>query len=63
MINLCSVGVRPCRDEVRLELEWKEGHPIIHNYGHGGSGWTIVWGCADDVVHLAKLALQSPSKL
>ena len=38
-------GLRPYRPEVRLE---KEGN-IIHNYGHGGSGYTLSFGCAEEV--------------
>lgn len=41
-------GFRPERDEVRLE---REGN-VIHNYGHGGAGFTVSWGCAYDVLAL-----------
>ncbi|MEU7629720.1 FAD-dependent oxidoreductase [Nocardia sp. NPDC049220] len=42
------VGLRPGRGEVRLELDRAvlAGIPVIHNYGHGGSGITIGYGCA-----------------
>ncbi len=43
-------GLRPYRPTVRLERE--EGTNIIHNYGHGGSGYTLAFGCAADVVKL-----------
>ena len=28
---------------------------LVHNYGHGGSGFTLSWGCARDVLNLATL--------
>lgn len=48
------VGLRPGRDEVRLERQLlsksgKEMH-VVHNYGHGGCGVTLFWGCAQEVV-------------
>jgi D-amino-acid oxidase len=42
-------GLRPVRDRVRVEREGR----IIHNYGHGGAGYTLSWGCAEDVLSLA----------
>jgi len=46
-----KVGLRPKRTSIRLE---KEG-AIIHNYGHGGAGFTVSWGCADAVLKLLNL--------
>jgi D-amino-acid oxidase len=40
-------GIRPYRPEVRVEHE--KGTNIIHNYGHGGSGFTLAFGCAEEV--------------
>ncbi|MCA9917585.1 MAG: FAD-dependent oxidoreductase [Anaerolineales bacterium] len=49
------VGLRPGRTEVRLELETvATGSAVIHNYGHGSIGHTLAWGCAAEVVALAK---------
>ncbi|KQV67634.1 amino acid oxidase [Nocardioides sp. Root122] len=45
-----KVGLRPSRATVRLERE----DDVIHCYGHGGCGVTVSWGCADDVVELAR---------
>ncbi len=42
------VGLRPYRLEVRLERAGR----IIHNYGHGGAGFTLCWGCAEDAAAL-----------
>ena len=47
-----AVGLRPCRDLVRVEREEIQGTPVIHNYGHGGSGVTLSWGCAAEVLEL-----------
>jgi D-amino-acid oxidase len=46
------VGIRPCRSAVRLEAESVDGVRVVHNYGHGGSGVTLSWGCAEEVVAL-----------
>ncbi|MEV6287449.1 FAD-dependent oxidoreductase [Kribbella sp. NPDC051770] len=48
------VGLRPGRPEVRLERDEQliPGVPVVHNYGHGGSGITLGWGCAQDAVSL-----------
>ena len=48
-----TVGLRPSRTEVRLEEEDIGGRRVIHNYGHGGAGVTLSWGCADEVVSIA----------
>jgi len=45
------VGLRPARKGgIRLEKDAKWN--IIHNYGHGGSGFTVSWGCAREVLLL-----------
>jgi hypothetical protein len=51
-----QVGLRPYRDDgVRLESEkTNDGMTIIHCYGHSGSGVTLSWGCAKDVVQLVR---------
>lgn len=45
-------GLRPCRPSVRLEAETRGAMCVVHNYGHGGAGVTLSWGCADEVVRL-----------
>ena len=40
------VGLRPARPEVRLEVQELEGTRIVHDYGHGGNGVALSWGCA-----------------
>jgi D-amino-acid oxidase len=47
------VGLRPGRNAIRLEAEsLPGGRKIVHNYGHGGAGVTVSWGCAETVVEL-----------
>ena len=48
------VGLRPGRHEVRLEVTHEGGLPLVHNYGHGGSGYTLSWGCAREVVRMVQ---------
>jgi D-amino-acid oxidase len=50
------VGLRPFRKSgVRLGREkLRDGRAVIHNYGHGGSGFTLSWGCAEEVLGLSR---------
>jgi D-amino-acid oxidase len=53
------VGLRPGRPEIRLELDDAAPGPArVHNYGHGGSGITLSWGCAEETLHLVRQALE-----
>jgi D-amino-acid oxidase len=49
------VGLRPFRRSgVRLERDrLADGRAVIHNYGHGGAGFTLSWGCAREVFEAA----------
>lgn len=50
-----TVGLRPGRSVVRLEAEQlSDDCLVIHNYGHAGIGFTLSWGCAEDVVQLVQ---------
>jgi D-amino-acid oxidase len=51
------VGLRPFRKSgVRLERDrLRDGRTVIHNYGHGGAGFTLSWGCAREVLDPATL--------
>jgi len=50
------VGLRPGRKSgVRVAAEkLRDGRTVIHNYGHGGAGFTLSWGCAQTVFELAR---------
>ncbi len=48
-----NVGVRPYRKSgIRLEPELMQGKVLIHNYGYGGSGLTLCWGGAEEVLSI-----------
>jgi D-amino-acid oxidase len=49
------VGLRPFRRSgVRVErAQLRDGRVVIHDYGHGGSGFTFSWSCAEAVARIA----------
>lgn len=53
-IAVCS---RPFRAAgPRIEAERFGRQLVIHNYGHGGSGWSLSWGSAQLAVQMAQAA-------
>ncbi|MCA9294402.1 MAG: FAD-dependent oxidoreductase [Phycisphaerales bacterium] len=50
-------GIRPYRlGGIRLEADEQtlHGRLLVHNYGHGGAGITMAWGCAEDAATLVR---------
>ncbi|KAK3996162.1 hypothetical protein QBC44DRAFT_232339 [Cladorrhinum sp. PSN332] len=63
-------GLRPFRkNNVRVERELRPRRSlsdtsygsdisrIVHSYGHGGAGWSLSFGCAEDVLNLVEETL------
>jgi glycine/D-amino acid oxidase-like deaminating enzyme len=51
----CIAGVRPYRNgSYRLEADTSSSKFIVHNYGHGGAGITLSWGCAAKVAEIVQ---------
>jgi len=50
-VRHARAGLRPYRPEVRLERDARDPR-VIHNYGHGGAGFTLCRGCAEEVAYL-----------
>lgn len=49
-----TVCLRPFRAAgPRMEVETVGRKRVVHNYGHGGSGWSLSWGSAQQVVPMA----------
>jgi D-amino-acid oxidase len=46
---------RPMRDgKFNISVEQDKGKTIVHCYGHGGSGWTTLFGSVDKAIELFK---------
>jgi glycine/D-amino acid oxidase-like deaminating enzyme len=51
-INVCS---RPFRHQgPRIEAERLGRRTVVHNYGHGGAGWSLSWGSAARALELVQ---------
>jgi glycine/D-amino acid oxidase-like deaminating enzyme len=58
----CIAGVRPFREgSYRLEGGTEGGKFVVHNYGHGGAGITLSWGCAAKVRDIVEKHLGTPA--
>ena len=57
-----TVCLRPFRAAgPRLDTETVGSTLVVHNYGHGGSGWSLSWGSAEIAVR--KAMENSPSRI
>lgn len=53
-ITRMTVCTRPFRAQgPRLEMELVGRKNVVHNYGHGGSGWSLSWGSSSIAVQKA----------
>ncbi len=57
-----TVCLRPFRAQgPRIEAEMIGDALVVHNYGHGGSGWSLSWGSAN--LAMQKALVNSPSQV
>jgi glycine/D-amino acid oxidase-like deaminating enzyme len=55
-----TVCLRPFRAAgPRLDVERVGDKTVVHNYGHGGSGWSLSWGSSSIAVEKAMAALHT----
>jgi glycine/D-amino acid oxidase-like deaminating enzyme len=53
-ITVITVCTRPFRAQgPRLDVEKIGDRTVVHNYGHGGSGWSLSWGSSGIAVEKA----------
>jgi D-amino-acid oxidase len=58
-----GVGLRPVREGgTRVEREKKGDVWVVHNYGHGGTGYQSSYGCAEEAVKLVDEVLGEDSQ-
>lgn len=50
------VGLRPMRSAVRFDFDQTFPN-IFHNYGHGGAGFTVAWGCAKELSEILSASI------
>jgi D-amino-acid oxidase len=57
-----TVCLRPFRAQgPRIEAEQIGDTLVVHNYGHGGSGWSLSWGSANMAIQ--KALINSPARV
>lgn len=55
LVTHITVCLRPFRRAgPRIEVEKLGSKTVVHNYGHGGSGWSLSWGSAEEALALAR---------
>ncbi len=55
LISAMTVCTRPFRPQgPRIEAERLNDRTVVHNYGHGGSGWSLSWGSSALATQLAR---------
>ena len=57
--------IRSAKNGLRLEEETLGNKRVIHNYGHGGAGVTLSWGCALEIAQkmAAKQATETAAQV
>jgi D-amino-acid oxidase len=59
-----TVCLRPFRAAgPRLDVERIRDTLVVHNYGHGGSGWSLSWGSSTIAVSKALALAHSPGRI
>ncbi len=53
-LDVCTRPFRP--QGPRIEAERFGDRTVIHNYGHGGAGWSLSWGSAEQALQLVRTA-------